>query len=272
MKVERMSWSKVNSISLCGQAFVYREIEKVPAPENISAIRGKSIHKPIELNMKNKLEHGELLPVDQVRENAAATVKAATQVDLMMDGDYMGLTAEQATGIVTDQVVGMAVHHATDPELAPAINPTAVEMKIEIAPSEALPVTWVGVIDLIDGDVIRDTKTKTKAPNKNLAHEGDQLSSYELLYRARYGKPSGGQAFDVLWQTPAKKENKHKTLRTDRSDADIATFVHRVNATRRMMEAEVFLPAASDSWKCTEKFCEYTTICPFFRRTDRPEN
>ena len=268
MKLEHLSWSRINSIDKCGyQYHLYRNLKIVLAP-GFAQTRGKVIHKPIEKNMLHKLKTGDLLPVEQVMQIASDEIDAAYKGPMTLDGDYAELTLEQARSRTKDEVVGLAKLHATD--LAPVITPRDVEVKVTLEASEALPVKLVGVIDLVTDEGIRDTKTKAKAPPEMLAHESGQLSCYHLLHLAHYKTAPTQLGLDVLWRTPGKGICKSKTLWTTRDVKDLEVFIARANAALRAIEAEIFLPAPEDSWACTKKFCGYTEQCPYFAGRPRP--
>jgi len=268
MQLEAISWSRIDSVSKCGHQYHLHYNEKIDIPPGFAQTRGKVIHQPIEANMKHKLETGELLPVEQVVQIASDAVDAACKGPLMLDGEYAKLSLADAKGRVKDEVVGLSKLHAT--QLAPEIVPTAVEVRVELKPSEALPCKLVGVIDLVAAEGIRDAKTKTQAPPQNMAHESGQLSCYDLLHRAHYGVAPPRLGFDVMWRTPKRGDCKKDTLWTTREVKDLEVFIARANAARRAIEAEIFLPAPEDHWVCSTKFCGYTGICPYFAGRPRP--
>ncbi len=262
MKPQHLSVSQMDTLDKCGQQYAYRYIEKIVSPPGFAATRGKVTARSVEANLKHKMETGQLLPIEQVVQVAADALEAECQGAMMLDGDYAEMTIAQAKGVVKDQVVDLSKCHAE--KVAPLIAPVGVEIRVELEPSEALPVKFVGVLDQIDGKRIRDTKTKTKAPPKNMADDSLQLTAYDLLYQARYHEASQGQALDVLWKTPGGKVD-HRTLETTRNRRDLEVFVARAQAALKVIEAEVFLPAPPDHWVCSKKFCGYTNICPYFR-------
>jgi hypothetical protein len=268
VQLEHLSWSQINSIDKCGyQYHLYRNLG-ITLPPGFAQTRGKVIHKPIEKNMLHKLEHGALLTVEEVMQIASDEIDAAYKGPMTLDGDYAEMTLEQARSQTKDEVVGLAKLHAT--ELAPIITPRAVEKKVTLAASEALPVKLVGILDLVTDKGIRDTKTKTKAPPAMLAHQSGQLSCYTLLHLAEYKTHPTEIGLDVLWRTPGKGVCKHDTLWTTREVKDLEVFIARANAALRAIEAEIFLPAPEDSWACTKKFCGYTEQCPYFAGRPRP--
>ena len=134
-----------------------------------------------------------------------------------------------------------------------------------VAPSESggaqpglhdtVPISYV--------QVARDLKTTRKAPNKDEAEKSQQLSFQALGWLAKTGHLPHGLSLDYLWQTPAKKELKKKTLDTERTKEDINRLLVRVDRTVDATAKGVFLPTQPDHWFCSPKFCPYFEECPY---------
>ncbi len=272
MRFERFSWSKHHSIELCGQKFFYREVEKLDRPWGVSALRGRGIHRGVEKGYLHQLEHGERMATDQVVEIAVEEMRVQLKTtEHRVDGGY-DEPLSQIKAVLLDESANLT--RLYQEQIASLIDPVFVESKFEIRPSEVWPFTWVGVIDVSGTDqVIHDTKTKRKAPSKNTIYETGQPVGYEMGFRALHQRPSAGHAFDFLWQTPAKKQLKTVTQTREVGTNDLKVFAKRVKATHASAEAEVFLPAAGDAWICSERWCEFTDVCPYFQgKKERPES
>jgi hypothetical protein len=285
MKIDRMSHSKASTADLCGQLFLYRYIEPLERPFGASGMRGRCTHAASEANFRAKLKTGEGLEFDHVRDIAASLIAREIRLKgVRQDGGYSDVPPEQLRDVLVDEAAALAGHYHM--AIAPLVNPVGVEMKVEIPPvanpeNGGWPFTWVGVIDVLDqvkgGELIRDTKTKRKAPPKDVANtssgsrDSSQLTGYEILYRALHqGKPSAGQALDIIWQTPARKQLKNVTLLSQRDTNDLQVFIARIRQIHRVLEAEIYLPAAADHWICSEKWCDFTNECPYFKGKGRP--
>lgn len=271
MQPDHLSWSQINMLHRCGEQYRRRYIEGDRVPPGIALLRGRAIHTAQETNMLAKMNDGELLEPDAVRQLAADAFDAETQGPFVVDGLYEEMTIEEALGAGKDESVGLAGLHAE--KVAPEIEPTAIEVRIELPPSESLPVMFVSILDLIhDSRVILDTKTTAKSPPKDSAHNSDQLTSQGLAFQARYGKAPESLALDYLVRTPKKGDLKHVRLETTRTQADTVAFVHRAQSALRMVVEEIFIPAATDDWCCSPRWCGFTDSCPFFRGRTRPTN
>ncbi|MHC4715083.1 MAG: PD-(D/E)XK nuclease family protein [Planctomycetota bacterium] len=269
MELGHLSWSQINTLNRCGEQYRRRYCEGERVPPGIALLRGRATHRANEKNLLAKMDTGELLPVDAVLQAASDAFDEAAEGEFVIDGDYEGMEIAEALGTAKDESVALAGLHAE--QVAPEIEPTAIEVRIEIPPSDSLPVQFVSILDLIDGGAaIRDTKTTRKSPPGDAAHMNDQLSGQDLAFRARYQKPPEELSLDYLVRTAKKKELKHVRLPTTRTQADLAVFVRRAQAAIQMIEAEVFLPAPADSWACTTRFCGYAETCPFYRGRPKP--
>jgi len=263
VKLDHISYSQMNTLHKCGEQYRRRYIEGEKVPPGVAQIRGSSVHKPIELNLINKMQTGEFLPLEAIGDLAADTVAAKMDGEIRLDGDYAEMGLAAAKGFVQNEVVSLSLLHAK--QVAPSMSPKAVEVRIELPPSDAIPVKLVGVLDIVDEHTgVHDTKTAQKSPGKSDADDSGQLTTYDLLHRAHYGEEPKGLSLDVLVRTPSKGDLKVVSLQTKRSVEDLGVYVRRVQAAVRMIESEIFLPAPQDSWQCSTRFCGYAESCPFY--------
>lgn len=267
MKVTRLSWSRESRYEKCGQQYVYIYEEKLKRPPGVALVRGMAPHRSAEADLKAKLEGGQLLHREAVAEVATGYVETAFRGEVLIDGEFEGLTVKQAKDRCRQDARKMAWWHHD--HISPGIVPTAVELRVRATFPE-LPVPYEGVIDVIDRDaVVRDLKTKTKAPEKTLADTSEQLTVYWGLFSAWYKRAPTELALDVLWVTPTG-DDKGKTLVTSRGPKDWTIRIARTLRFVEAVEREVFLPCAVDHWACSPRWCGYTDICPFYAGRPRP--
>ncbi len=258
-----MSWSKISTADLCGQLYFYRYVEKLKRTPTASLLRGRGPHAASEQNYIAVLQHGTPLSVKDVRDISAESARSAIRTEgVRLDAAY-DTTLRRLPGLLVDESADLAGLHRQ--QIAPHVDPAHVELKIELAPSPAWPFTFVGVLDVIDtARQIRDLKTKRKAPPGDAAATSGQITAYELLYRAHFGEPSAGQKLDFIWRTPARRELKSVTQTTSRDTHHLAQFAVRVQRLHKALEAEVYIPAAAGDWICSERWCQFTDICPVY--------
>jgi len=266
----RWSPSNLGTMHRCAEQYRRRYVEGEIIPPELQQIRGRAVHRAVELNMQAHVEDGDYLPIEAVEDAASDALTLELGVGGWVCGPlYDDLTIDQATGRVRDQAVKLSALHAT--EVAPTFTPAAAELKVEIQASPGMPATLVGVIDIVDEtQKIRDTKTTGKSPPKGAADDSGQLTFYELLYQAFYGAPSRGQSLDYLVMTPKRGDLKTVTLETERSTEDLISLVERIRVADRAVEADIFVPAPTDHWACSPQWCGYYDTCRYVAGVRRP--
>jgi hypothetical protein len=268
MEIEHYSGSQHGMINRCGEQYRRRYGLGEKLPPAIVMVRGRAVHTANEKNMLAKMEGGSIT-VEEAKDIAADTFKREAAGGYVIDGGYIDWEPKEAVAHCHDDAIALAALHCE--EVAPGINPTATEVRIEIPPSDSLPVTFVSILDVVhDATAPIDTKTKAKAPNANEADLSEQLCGQALAFRARYQKPEEFLRLDILVRTPKKRVATPYPLRTTRNPEQLAAFVARANVALKMIEAEIFLPTTPDSWCCSPTWCGYFSTCAYARGRKRP--
>ncbi len=133
--------------------------------------------------------------------------------------------------------------------------------------------------NLPTGVVIRDTKTSGKSPTKSyldgsqnpgIADDSDQLTTYSLASLVLDGKIPDLLVLDYLVYTPARHDTKYVPTKTSRTMEDINVLLYRfaraVHSWHVACKTGSFLPAKSDDWQCSERYCGYFAQCPAAKR------
>lgn len=267
MQIDHLSWSRENTFAKCGQQYLYSYVEGIKRPPGVAQIRGQAPHRSIEADLGSKMKTGQLLPREQVQQIAVDHVNTAFKGEVSIDGEFEGMSIKEAKAVCQADVRLMAWEHHD--RIAPEIDPTALELHVRVAFPE-LPVPYEGILDIIDaGEILRDTKTKRKAPEKNFAHTSEQLTVYWGLHSAYTHRPPRFLTHDVLWVTPGGKID-HKVQATERNADDWQVKIRRSLSFLGALEKEIFVPAPVDSWACSPRWCGYTGICPYYAGRPRP--
>ena len=132
------------------------------------------------------------------------------------------------------------------------IEVLAVEEPIVSAVGE---IEIAGTPDVISTSGIGDLKTG-KPWDQDRAHNSRQLTIYDILHIARFGKPSKLQWIDSLHSTG---HDRYYTVRTAEDHRRIYNVL--LNA-KRLKESGIALPAPEGSWYCSRKYCPYWDVCP----------
>lgn len=270
MKVDYLSNSQVQMALKCGQQYFYRYVEGIKTLPGFAMVRGRSVDSAVSTNLSQKIESKADLPVSDVQ--ALARQELSDQFrknEIEKDADYAEMDFETAKGKLADEVVGLAALHTT--EVSPHLQPAHVQTKVTLQPSRILPVKFVGVLDLIDSNgTIRDTKTAKKSATDSAALESDQLTAYDMLYRAHFKTPPAGLQLDQLVRTEGGKLSANELKAPARERDELFAYVARANAVVSMVEREVYTPAPDSAWWCNQRWCGYWDRCPFARGRKRP--
>jgi hypothetical protein len=244
----------------CAVQYEFRTVKGIVRPPGVAVLVGSSTHKGIDVNLNHKIKTGQLLPVEDVMEAAAEDLNKRWQDGVELDGEEKTVGESSVRGDAVDTVVALsALHHK---EVAPRINPAHVERKF-VLELEGFSRNLTGTIDIDEvGGIVRDTKTAKRSPPAGTADNSDQLTMYGLAVRT-LDKVEPVLVLDHLVKT---KVPKAVTQMTTRTAEDYQVFLNRVAAATRVVESGAFMPCSQDSWVCSEKFCGYTGICPYFRK------
>lgn len=245
----------------CGIQYQYRYLEGRILPPGVSLITGTAVDKAVSKNLTNKIDAGELLPVEQVTETArdALAVEWDRGVVLTSEEKDAGLAATKGAAI--DKAVRLAGLHSN--AVAPALEPTHVQRSWAVE-LPGFPFDLAGTIDVQEGTkAVRDTKTTGKTPPANVADVSEQLTVYAMANRAIDGAAPKTVALDYLIDN---KEPVARTFESTRTDDDFAVELRRIEQAARVIEAKAFTPPPPDSWWCSARFCGYASVCPYFRK------
>ena len=255
------SWSQFNMLWMCGKQYEFVYVLGLREKPGFALIVGGAVHHPIEKDLLHKLETGELLPLEAVQDYASDAVNTRwREGGVRLTGKELDMGEEKARASAVDMSVSLAsLHHNV---LAPTIDVASVEEAWEIEiPSKGC--TLKGRTDITEKDrTIRDTKTAARSPQANAADLSGQLSMYALnAWLNDRDSPIPPLAMDYLIKT---KEPKATTLTTTRTEAQLRTFLYRVENAIEVIESGVFTPSAMDSWKCSKTFCGFWHKCKYW--------
>lgn len=268
--MRRWSISALTTLQMCGEKFRRRYIENERWPGGRAAIRGKAVDSAVNDSMETKKTTGDE-PIEEKNRDVAATEFEKTWSEgVWLNPEERREDSKKLKATTKDVAVDLAGLHAR--AVGPNLNPIEVQHRIAVAPADS-DIEIIGYLDLIDlqngTEIIRDTKTKEKAPRSSEANESQQLTMYALLRMAETGRMPDGLALDQLWRTPARGELNYAVQPTQRGKADFDSLVRRINAGIDAVERGVFIPASEDAWNCSAKWCEFYETCAFVRHPIR---
>lgn len=272
-QMEHFSYSQLSMFLRCPEQYRRRYPEGERIPPGVAVIRGTACHEARTVNMKQKVKSGEDLPMDDVLDAAADSVEQsfAGEVLLNEEEQHWGLKVVKAE--TKDVAVSLAKldRQVLHPHIHPVFVPTGPKFegdgKLAIVHDE-LPKPIIMYLDLVDQvspglHVIRDLKTKSRAPQENEAERSSQLTLYHLGWQVRsggVGLPEIRVALDCL---VAKKKPEAVVLEATRTVDDHLAVLRRMAVVMQAIEHGDFPPCDEGSWACDPKWCGYYSTCPY---------
>lgn len=235
--------------------------EGLRRPPGFALVVGGATHEPIEADMNNKKDTGELLTVEEIRDVARDAVTHRWEKEGCR---LVAEEKEKGNDLMKKEAVDIAVSLATlhHNELAPAIEPWHVE-EPWVLELKGYPIDLAGRIDLQEKPVngrragrLRDTKTSAKSPTTGQTDSMNQLTVYSLAVWkiAKFGGEIPELAVDYLIKT---KTPKSLTEYTTRTRGHFERLLRRLEIMIRVREAGNWYPTGRKTWKCCEKYCGF---------------
>lgn len=292
MSDRHLSYTQIDMMSRCGQAWYFRYVQKIKRPPpSVKQLIGRGVDASVTENLRHKRDDGAPLDLAEAQQAARdSMVYEWSQSGVLLEPEEQEDGVVRVKGRAIDATVELAsAHHEI---VAPQIEPTWVQRKFEIE-LEGYDCNLVGVIDVQEeratgdpearrrdedtmltqwakGEVrpsrALDTKTTRKAKNQNDVDTSSQLTTYHMAIGVLDGSPPDEVALDVLvdkshLKTP--KPPKVQRLTSTRTEEDTAALLARVERAVTVMDSGIVTPADPGSWYCSKKWCAYHPICPF---------
>jgi len=162
---------------MCGEAFRRRYLERDRRPAGTAALIGKAVHAGIELDLRHKMEHGELLSAPDVQDATSSAFDAIREKDgVALTDDELAKPERTVFGDAKDVAIDCAsLYHQ---EVAPGVDPADLEVRLYVEIDD-FPYDLIGYADIIEKDgTIRDTKTSGKSPGESAIAETVQMEFY----------------------------------------------------------------------------------------------
>ena len=254
--MEELHISRLATLWRCGEQYNRRYIKKEIIPPGIALVIGSSTHKSIEANLKNKIEKGELLPIDACQDIANDTVRNSLKQGIMLNDEEKAIGIKLVKQQAIDMAVSLSKLHRTG--LAPTLSPVSVEKSFVLNIKDLPDFSIKGTVDIEEKTSIRDTKTAGKS-DLNAASKSIQLTMYDLALKSQ-GKLVEKLYIDQLVKT---KEPKICTSETTRDENDHRALLFRITNAIKQIKAGIFPPCSADSWVCSPRFCGYYNTCKY---------
>lgn len=257
--IPHYSVSQLVMYERCGHQYMMRYKEKKRSAPGFTLIRGKSVHKGREVNLKQKIESHVDVPIDVVRDAVRDNVSDQFKDEITIDEEHEGQSIKTIKGNCVDSSIRLI--EADYETFQKTTQPLDVERKLTARIDGLGGRVLLGYMDLRDDRyMIRDCKTKTKTPSQRTVDVDEQLTTYQLLAMAN-GLKVDGLAWDVL--VDLKTETKAEAFTTERTKQDMQALLNRMTVSIKGIEAGVFIPCPTGNWMCCAKFCGFWNQCPY---------
>jgi CRISPR/Cas system-associated exonuclease Cas4 (RecB family) len=255
-----MSVSMLKSFMMCPYAGYLKYIDRRPEPKHVRPTMGSGAHKGREVNLRQKIETQEDLPVSDVTDAARDyVVETFENNEIAGSAEFEGKNTEQLKNITIDLSVEIA---AKDREIfQPEIQPVAVEEAFAVK-YPGLDWILVGKVDNREKGRMRDLKTGKRAFGQSKADDEMGLSTYGMLYLSSSSELITEYLIDNIVAT-GKTPAKTNAYRTTRTKEDMERQLKRFMAWGQSIQAGVFPPCDSAHWRCGPEFCGYYKQCEY---------
>jgi putative RecB family exonuclease len=252
-----LSVSQVSKYLKCARQYEFRYVAKMKETKNGSLIMGSAFHKGMQDASIRKVIDGEILSTADVLDIYSDSFEYHKENDEIDWGeDDPGKVKDDGSQMLSAyyEQLGQAITPMVDMEGLPMVEK---KHTFEIVPGLKV----LGFMDIITADgFIRDYKTSSKSPSKNIIDEKMQLPVYAMMYRDLMGEGmiENGVGFD--YAVNLKKEKKVMRIETEgpvdqaRIERTKQTFV----GVAKSISAGIFYPN-EESNSCG--YCSFKHIC-----------
>ena len=254
----------MNMFSGCAAAYYQRYICGIKTPPGVALLIGTGLHGGAELNLRQKIETRQDLPLSDVKDAAATAFESR----LAEDGVFMTKEekeiSDQLLGEAKDKTVQMVgVFHKS---ASPMIQPVAVEEEVSFTRENLPDVVFHGILDVIEeNDDVLDIKS-SKARWPDAKAENEIQPSFYLPGAQELGKKPKNFVYHVITKA---KTPVHQVVTTTRDESDLIALEQRARVMMACISAGLFPPCEPDHWRCSPKWCGYFMNCKFKSERDK---
>lgn len=263
--VAHLSPSSIDSFWKCQEQWRREKIDRSIRPTTAEQLFGSAFHRACELNFRQKIDTGEDLAAEQMRDVAGESFTEVFEEELGTNEIEWGTSKPN---VVQQEVITTVVGSAGNPGyhqvLAPTVKPVAVERWVTVDTDSGVPVRMRLDVETTLGEVI-DLKTTKRAKGQDEIDKSTQATSY-LWGRAREGSPAEAFKLHVAIRTKQPSQQELATSRTDRQlgmfdrlvDYTVASILGNLD---RYGEQGPWPAAPVLAWYCAPSQCSFWSAC-----------
>lgn len=241
--------SSIGTFLDCSVKFKFQSIDKVQVAKALALAFGSAIHRPLEINYRQKQETRVDLPTEQMVDEFSTAYEVETESVAPEEW------RDENKGMVKDIGVRMITRYHTT--MSPRIQPLHTELRLEAELNGIDPeidITLSGQIDLIDNhNYLIDHKTKKSTPSGVSESYILQQTAYKLLSEA-HGIHIERNLIDYLVKKAQPDIKRFEVL--PQPDFLQNILVVMINTIKH----ETYTPNRS-SMLCSRKYCSYWQLC-----------
>lgn len=247
--------STLNMALRCGEQFRRRHIEGEIIPPGIAAGRGTGVHKANEVNLKQKIQTKEDLPLSDLQDACRDGFVGAFRNGIYLPKEDIPSKNEIINEGLNDAIRLTRLYRD---EVAPEIVPMEVERPFKIDVGLALPIA--GRIDMEQNGKVDDLKSSGKTWAEGQINKEIQPVLYSFAHEKETGiRPE----FRYHILIALKKGEKRQVQSLTCTDAHYEALFAKLRMFIRMLDSGSFMPANPASWWCDERFCGYFHTCEY---------
>jgi hypothetical protein len=259
---QHLSSTQLSLFATCAEKFRRRYVLGERTPAGSALVLGGAVGATIEHYLTEKIGEQQHAPIDEVFGQTLSDKVDAQEVVWGEDESY---NKTQATGLALVQTWVR--------DVAPSINPVAVEHKVELRIPN-LPVPVIGYVDVVERGRTIENKTAGRKPNRGEPKPDWIIQGW--IYRAALGLPHewhcGIKTQKPYWITPASEGGA--SLRVE-WDERLSSLAYRLVGNRaRQIHAMYLLYGPDEAWPdgidhemygnspCS--YCSYRPACDYW--------
>lgn len=257
-----LSVSQVKAYMLCPKAYEYSYILNRPRKGNVSLIKGSSEHEVYEVVYQQKIDEVEIFSPKVAGEYGIHRLEEnAEKNEVVLNGVEKDTACQEIIREVSEYV----------DVVVPLYEPLFVEKEWRVTLESGIP--FLAYMDLIHIDdvgdeVIADYKISAKKWTLAKAMNELQFQIYSMI--SGIAKTEVHNVFGALAKRKSKPNEdpeildlgkQIRVIEVDNSSAPKDHLNMMIERVAQGISMGNFPPCALDSWKCTEKFCDYFQEC-----------
>lgn len=257
-----ISISQTEQYLKCGEAYRQRYVLGKSTPSNNFIIQGRGVHHAAEqVNLSlihKKVALSEDEAIQFYLDHHDKELNTGQELELV-DVESWGIVKDQGVSLIKTYRVGALGHvmdGVTGLALAP-LKPIAAEkvLRTVLKPRDSDPVPFVGVVDIVEEDSIRDIKVKNKKAPQNEADNSIQLTIYAHIL----GKPA--VSLEQLVKASKTKPTRYIRSCAVRTSNDAIHAVEIIGDVAVNIAEGRFPRTHPANWWCTKKWCKCWDEC-----------